>query len=74
MGDMAGESKESKEQREASAGNTDVAQREAYEYWGYLFQPDKCGTELLDRLLRGIAEVIVSSNTLERHAPYESKS
>ena len=60
MGDMTGEPKESKEQREASAANTEATQREAAEYWGYLLQPDKCGTPLLDRLLKGIAEVIVS--------------
>jgi hypothetical protein len=60
MGDMAGEPKESREQREASAANTEATQREASEYWGYLFQPDKCGTPLLDRLLKGIAQVIVS--------------
>ncbi|KAF2644635.1 hypothetical protein P280DRAFT_465932 [Massarina eburnea CBS 473.64] len=35
-----------------------VAQREAYEYWGYLIKPDKCGTDLFNRLLEGIAEVV----------------
>lgn len=40
--------------------NTDAAQKEAQDYWGYLIKPDKCGTELFDRLLKGIAEIIVS--------------
>ncbi|KAJ4299999.1 hypothetical protein N0V90_005247 [Kalmusia sp. IMI 367209] len=40
------------------AGNADAAQKEAYDYWGYLIKQDKCGTELFDRLLKGIAEVI----------------
>lgn len=40
----------------------DAAYREAYDYWGYLIKPDKCGTELFDRLLKGIAEVIVSAD------------
>lgn len=44
----------------AHLAHTDAAQREAYEYWGYLFKKDKCGMPLLDRLLKGIAEVIVS--------------
>ncbi|KAF2124599.1 hypothetical protein P153DRAFT_350807 [Dothidotthia symphoricarpi CBS 119687] len=39
------------------------AQREAVQYWGYLFKPDKCGTPLLDRLLKGVADVI--SRTFE---------
>ena len=42
------------------AGNADAAQKEAKDYWGYLIKPDKCGTQLFDRLLKGIAEVIVS--------------
>ncbi|KAJ4310925.1 hypothetical protein N0V94_008195 [Neodidymelliopsis sp. IMI 364377] len=40
------------------AANDEAAQREAYDYWGYLLKPDKCGTPKLDRLLRGIADVI----------------
>lgn len=43
-----------------NAANVDAEHREATEYWGYLIKPDKCGTELFDRLLKGIAEVIVS--------------
>jgi hypothetical protein len=46
--------------------NADAAQREAKDYWGYLIKPDKCGTELFNRLLRGIAGVIVSGRPWER--------
>ncbi|KAI9821102.1 MAG: hypothetical protein M1827_003836 [Pycnora praestabilis] len=35
----------------------------AVEYWGYLFKPDKSATDLLDNLLRGIANSI--SKTVE---------
>ena len=51
------------QQRQEHAANVDATHREAYEYWDYLLKPDKCGTELLDRLLKGIAEVIVSFDT-----------
>lgn len=37
----------------------DAQAKEAFQYWGYLFKPDKCGTELLNRLLAGIADFIV---------------
>jgi hypothetical protein len=46
--------------------NVDAAHREACEYWGYLIKPDKCGTELFDRLLKGIADVIVSRGRLRK--------
>ncbi|KAH7067140.1 hypothetical protein FB567DRAFT_458232 [Paraphoma chrysanthemicola] len=58
---MAAESHTDQEQHEARqehAANVDATHREAYEYWGYLLKPDKCGTPLLDRLLRGIADII----------------
>lgn len=48
------------EEHAANTANANAAHREAYDYWGYLFQDDKCGTRKLDGLLRGIAEVIVS--------------
>lgn len=32
---------------------------ESSQYWGYLFKEDKCGTDLLHRLLTGIAGFIV---------------
>jgi hypothetical protein len=61
MGDMAAETQETKEQPPAEkAANDEAAQREAYDYWGYLLKADKCGTPMLDRLLKGVAEAIVS--------------
>ena len=63
---MAAETRESKEQQPAkNATNDEAAQREAYDYWGYLLKPDKCGTPMLDRLLKGIADVIVSQRTAQ---------
>lgn len=38
----------------------DVEEREAYQYWGYLFKADKTGTDRLKSLLRGLKELIVS--------------
>jgi hypothetical protein len=49
------------------AADVDATHREACQYWGYLIQPDKCGTPLFDRLLRGIAEVIVSDRHQREH-------
>lgn len=46
----------------AGAASAEAAQKEAYQYWGYLIKPDKCGTDTLDRLLKGLAEVIVSAS------------
>lgn len=37
----------------------DAATKEAQQFWGYLFRPDKCGTDLLNRLLEGIAIYVV---------------
>lgn len=36
-----------------------IEQREAYEYWGYLFKPDKTGTDKLKSLLRGLKNLMV---------------
>ncbi|KAL1603094.1 hypothetical protein SLS59_004751 [Nothophoma quercina] len=59
MGDMAANTHESKEQQPAeNAANDEATQKEAYNYWGYLLKPDKCGTDKLDNLLKGIADVI----------------
>lgn len=44
----------------ASQANADAAHREAVQYWGYLIQEDKSGTAIFNRLLKGIADVIVS--------------
>lgn len=61
---MATETHESKEQQPVkNASNDEAAEREAYDYWGYLLKQDKCGTPMLDRLLKGIADVIVSQET-----------
>lgn len=65
---MAPDSKESKTRDEEHAANlahANAADREAYDYWGYLFKKDKCGMPLLDRLLKGIADVIVSCGWLQ---------
>lgn len=48
----------------ATTGSTDqhagtVEEREALEYWGYLFKPDKTGTDKLKGLLRGLKQVMV---------------
>ena len=46
----------------ATKAADEAAQKEAYQYWGYLIKEDKCGTETLDRLLRGLADVVVSTS------------
>ncbi|OMP86538.1 hypothetical protein BK809_0003708 [Diplodia seriata] len=38
-----------------SSTSPDAATKEAQQFWGYLFRPDKRGTDLLNRLLAGIA-------------------
>lgn len=43
------------------ASSPDAATKEAQQFWGYLFKDDKCGTELLNRLLEGIAAYVVSA-------------
>lgn len=35
-------------------------QEQEHEYWGYLFKPDKTGTDKLKALLRGLKDLIVS--------------
>jgi hypothetical protein len=67
MASEANPSQEQHEQRQEHTANIDATHREAYEYWGYLLKSDKCGTPLLDRLLKGIAELIVSC---EEHQAY----
>ncbi|EOA86536.1 uncharacterized protein SETTUDRAFT_30869 [Exserohilum turcica Et28A] len=52
------EQQDHQEEQAANATNADAAHREAYDYWGYLLKEDKCGTPKLDRLLKGIADVI----------------
>lgn len=48
------------QQEKVDEHEKDVEQREAYEYWGYLFKPDKTGTDKLKALLRGLKDLIVS--------------
>jgi hypothetical protein len=38
-----------------------VEDREAFEAWGYMFKPDKTGTDKLKALLRGLKDTIVCS-------------
>ena len=57
---MASDANQAKPQDAAAA---EAAHREASDYWGYLIKPDKCGTERFDRLLKGIANLIVSPGT-----------
>lgn len=47
-------------EEEAAEHEAEVEQREAYEYWGYLFKPDKTGTDKLKSLLRGLKDLMVS--------------
>ncbi|KAF2224711.1 hypothetical protein BDZ85DRAFT_317365 [Elsinoe ampelina] len=44
-----------------------VADKEAFEYWGYLFKSDKTGTEKLKKLLRALYKLIGS-----KFEPYDS--
>lgn len=41
----------------------EVEEREAYEYWGYLFKADKTGTDKLKGLLRGLKDIISRTYT-----------
>lgn len=36
-----------------------VESREAFQYWGYLFKPDKTGTDKLKSLLKGLKDHMV---------------
>lgn len=47
-----------------STEETGRERREALQYWGYLIQPNKHATDKLDRLLRGIANYVVSSRCI----------
>lgn len=40
--------------------------REAFQYWGYLFKPDKTGTERLKGLLSGMKDIMVCGMKLRR--------
>ncbi|KAF2236422.1 hypothetical protein EV356DRAFT_443354, partial [Viridothelium virens] len=43
--------------------------QEAQQYWGYLVKQDKCGTDLLNRLLRGIANHISATVQPDENCP-----
>ena len=47
------------QQEQANQHEHEVEDHEAYEYWGYLFKPDKTGTDQLKGLLRGLKELMV---------------
>jgi hypothetical protein len=38
-----------------------VEDQEAFQYWGNMVKPDKCGSDKLNSLLAGIAHYIVSA-------------
>lgn len=38
----------------------DVEEKEAFQYWGFMFKADKTGTDRLKALLRGLKDVMVS--------------
>ena len=40
----------------------EIENREAHEFWGYLFKPDKTGTDKLRSLLSGLKEVMNTNN------------
>ena len=42
----------------ATQSQVNVEQEEAKEYWGYLFKPDKTGSDKLKNLLRGLHRII----------------
>ena len=44
----------------------DVEDREAFEYWGFMFKSDKTGTDRLKALLRGLKDVMVGETALSR--------
>ncbi len=44
--------------------DTNTESKEALEYWGFLFQRNKCASDKLDRLLKGIARCIVCKSVL----------
>jgi hypothetical protein len=56
---------------------TESDAKEAAQYWGYLLKSDKCGTELLNRLLSGLAHYIVSLRNFavrqEAHQDYSDR-
>ncbi|KAK4626904.1 hypothetical protein CLAFUW4_04043 [Fulvia fulva] len=56
--DIRGQADAAENARRADVHEKDVGEREAYEYWGYLFKPDKTGTDKLKSLLRGLKDAM----------------
>ncbi len=47
------------QQNDENSHEQEIEEREAYQYWGYLFKPDKTGTDKLKGLLRGLKQLMV---------------
>ena len=45
--------------KEIEQHEQEIEDREAYEYWGFMFKADKTGTDKLKALLRGLKDVMV---------------
>jgi hypothetical protein len=43
----------------------DIENKEAFQYWGYLFKPDKTGSDKLKGLLRGLKDVMVCESSIK---------
>lgn len=54
-------------EEEVEQHEQEVEDKEAYEYWGFMFKNDKTGTERLKALLRGLKDVMVRTKYC-RHA------
>jgi hypothetical protein len=44
---------------EADRHEQEIENKEAFEYWGYLFKQDKTGTDKLKSLLKGLKDLMV---------------
>lgn len=42
----------------------EIEDKEAFEYWGFMFKADKTGTDRLKALLRGLKDVMVRTSGL----------
>lgn len=42
-----------------TSSQAEAEQKEAHQYWGYLFKQDRTGTDMLKNLLRGLHKTIV---------------
>ena len=48
-------------EEEVEQHEQEVEDKEAYEYWGFMFKNDKTGTDKLKALLRGLKDVMVKT-------------